>query len=214
MARTFLNLQDEVLLDEFDATKYRSLVKTWLNEAAQHVSREVQLPQLETELVFTQAAGSPVVTVPTGMQVLTSIRQTLTGRKLMEVSIDDVDAWATQVGVPSSYALYGASIILSPTPAASVQLSMRYEGGLPDLSSSDDTQPLGFPEDFMDVLVFYARMRAFAMEDDIEMSTFHRGLWEAGLSRMRSQMQLRSRGRTRQVPGMLRQGSRPRFNRP
>ena len=47
MPVTFADLQTEVFSDEFDPTKYRTFVKRWLNEAAQKVSREVQIGSLE-----------------------------------------------------------------------------------------------------------------------------------------------------------------------
>lgn len=219
MPRTLADIQNEVFFDEFDPNKmvnglsYRSLVSTWINEAAQHISREVQLPQLEVKQSTPVTAGTAEVPLPSDLQVLTAVIGTNT--KLREVGIEEIDDSPASTGVPQQFAIYGTSLVLYPTPSASTTLTIRYEAGLSDFSAIDSSTVLPFPEDFLDMLVHYARMRAFAMEDDFEASTFHQRWWDAGLARMRSQVQTRSRGRTRQIRGnMADYYTRPRFRFP
>lgn len=219
MPRTFTDLQNEVFFDEFDPNKtvnglsYRTLVTNWINEAAQHISREVQLPQLELTQSTPVSAGVSTVALPGDIQVLTAVIGD-SGR-LHQVDISEIDDAEDSTGTPTQFAIYGSNLELYPTPSSSTTLTIRYEASLTDLTLTSGTSTLAFPDDFLDLLVHYARMRAFAMEDDFEASTFHQRWWEAGLARMRNQIQLRSRGHVRQIKGMMHdQHLRPRFQRP
>ena len=214
MPRTYVDLQNEVLADEFGDTKYRTLVKAWINEGAQKLSREVQLPQLESSTTFTLSAGVQIYPMASTVQVITSLVDTVTNSRLMQVGIEDIDDSGTSTGVPQAFAIYASAIHFAPIPSSTRTYRLRHEAGLPDLTAVADSAELDFPSDFSDLLVHYARMRAFATEDDFEGAAYHEGQWEKGVARMRHQTQLRSRGRANQIQGNMTTSRRPRFTRP
>ena len=214
MPRTYSDLQLEALTDEFSTTKYLALMKTWINEGAQKLSREIQLPQLEASTTFTQSAGVQTYAMATTVQVITSLVDTVTNSRLAQVGIEDIDDYGTSTGIPEAFAIYASSIHFAPIPSSSRTYRLRHESGLADLTTTADAADLDFPSDFLDLLVHYARMRAFANEDDFEGAAYHEGQWDKGVARMRHQTQLRSRGRANQIQGNMVTSNRPRFRRP
>lgn len=214
MARTYADLVAEVLTDEFGVQKYSALVKTWIGEGAQEVSREVRLPQLETTVPFVLSAGLQTYPIPSHVMVITALVDQDRNRRLDEVDISEIDESPDAVGIPTAFAVYGETVSVYPTPASTISMLLRYETGLADLTTTADSDPLDFPDDYLDLLVDYARAKAFSMEDDFEGSTFHMNRYQARLARMRAQMQLRSRGRNRQIQGNMREPNTVRFQRP
>lgn len=211
MARSFSQLQAEVFHDEFDATKYAPLVQRWLNEAAQKFAREVQLPSQLVSTTITLPAGTSTYTVPDDWEVIENIWNGT--NPLDEIDPDDAQM-DTSNGNINSFAIYGRTLTFRPAPVKSTTLTVRYQLTVSDMVNDQD--PVSIPEDYADVLVSYARSKAFAMEDDFEGSAFYRQLWEDGLSRARSRLQLRTRNRVRQISGMLGDGytGPPRFFKP
>lgn len=214
MPLTFLDLQDEVLHDEFDSGKYRTLVKRWLNEAAAKVANALRLPTTDVKgTPIALVAGTQTYTLTSSMNRIDSI--VLNGRNLIELDINELDEFDTAArGTPTHWAIYGNELTFWPTPSAAVSPTVRYQNDQSQMSGDTDT--LTVPDEYADVLVNYAKAKAFAAEDDPEMAQFFRTWFETELTRMRQQVQERSRNRTRQVQGMMpsRTTALPRFERP
>jgi hypothetical protein len=206
---TLGDLVTEVLFDEFDRTKYGTLVARWLNEGAQKVSRAVRLPVSDQTTTIAVTAGTTAYVLAGTIERVYSVQRS-DGRYLREVDIED--AMTNGTGSPLNFAIYGGEIHLWPSPRSAETLTVRFRGDITQMSQ--DTDPVNVPEDYADLLVNYARSKAFTYEDDIEMSNHHRALFEAELQRAREAIQARTEGGARQVQGMMTGSSAPRFHRP
>lgn len=212
MARLFADLVTEVLFDEFDRTKYQALVGTWLGEAAQKVSRAVKLPSSDNTTTISVVAGTQNYPLAESVEKLYWVSNS-DGTYLIESDIDEVTS-SSERGKPAYFAIWDDELYFWPIPSAADTLTVRYRGGLPDVT--DDSTLAAFPDDYYDLLVNYARSKAFAAEDDLEMANYYRGLFESELNRARAALQERSENRPRQIQGMMPDpGSHlPRFRRP
>jgi hypothetical protein len=211
VALTFLDLQDEVLHDEFDPGKYRTLVKRWLNIALGKVARALDLPAVQTTgTPLALSAGTAAYAFPEMIEVIHSI--VIDGRVLIQADIDDLDEYDDDSrGTPTHYALFGNEITFWPAPDAAVSPTFRYTGRATALSADGDLLPID--DDNADVLVNFAKSKAFAAEDDPEMASYFLTLHREGLREMRAQSE-RTRGNVRQIQGMMLGHSGPRFQRP
>lgn len=212
MALTFLDLQDEVLHDEFDDGKYRTLVKRWLNIALGKVARALGLPAVQTTgTPLALVAGTATYPLDDMIEVIHSIR--VNGRNLIQVDITELDEYEDDSrGTPTHFALFGSDITFWPAPDAAISPQIRYTGRATALSADTDLLPID--DDDSDVLVNFAKSKAFAAEDDAEMATYFLQLHRDGLREMRAQSE-RTRHDVRQVQGMMPGGSSsPRFQRP
>jgi hypothetical protein len=211
MTLTFLDLQDEVLHDEFDPGKYRTLVKRWLNIALGKVARAIDIEETEqtdTSIVF--VPGTSIYPIPAGIEIIDFI--SVEGRNLIELDINEMDESDDEArGAPTHFAVYGSDIVFWPAPDAALSPRVRFTGRVATLSADTDLLPID--DEYSDVLVNYAKSKAFASEDDGEMSTFFLQQFRDGLREMRGQSE-RTRNDVRQIQGMMPRGSAPRFQRP
>ncbi len=208
MPLTFLDLIDEVLHDEFAPSKYRTLVRRWLNEGAQKVSRAVRLPVSDQTTTISVVAGTNAYPLSASVERVYSVRRA-NGSFLVEVDIEDATSSGT--GSLAHFAIWDGEIYLWPMPRSAETLTVRFRGDITQMSA--DTDPVNVPEDFADLLVNYAKSKAFAAEDDPEMATYFRNLYETELRNARAALQERS-DRPNQVQGMMTSSSAPRFHRP
>lgn len=212
-ARTFLQLQDEALGDDFDATKYRVLTKRWLNDALWKIARRVRIPQLQSTSTIAVVAGTASYALPTDLVRLVSLRNTTDADPLTDIAINAVDDLPAARGKPTSFAVYGAQMLLYPTPDRVYPLELRYEKDSVEMSSDSDVPQL--PDAYSDALVTYARARLFRAEDDLQASSTYMGEFNQALLDVRVELHGRDRARGRQIPGMFaRGGGTPRFTRP
>jgi hypothetical protein len=210
--RTFKQLQDEVLHDEFDDAKYRTLVKRWLNEAADKVNEKMRLPGSEghSQLIDLTAGEDEYAL---GVEVLKIDSLRYGARNLIEADINELDEFpAESRGMPTHFSLYGSTITVWPTPDSTYELDARYTTAITPMVN--DSDPPAVPGQYADVLINYAKAKAFAAEDDPEMSAFFMGQHKEELREMRIALQERTRNRPRQIQGMMVARTNPRFERP
>lgn len=212
--RSFLDLQDDALGDDFGADKYRTSVKRWINDALADIARKVHLPGLEDVWTPTLVSGTSTYALPSDdVRILSAFDGDL-HQSIDELMPADLDTAPTSSGRPSSFAQVGTSVVLYPTPDSAYSVSFRYLRTLTDLSADDSTAGPTIPDSYADMVVSFVRSRLFRKEDDKEMSDFWRAEYERDLQSLRSDIQRRSRSRVRQVPGPYRRPVRPRFSRP
>jgi hypothetical protein len=212
-ARTFLQLQDEALGDDFDATKYRTSVKRWLNEALWKFGRRVRVPQLHTTTTINTVAATATYALPTDLGRVLSLRNTADRDPLTEVSIDDLDDLPAASGKPVRFAIYANQIILHPTPDRVYPLELRDQRDGTELAADGDAPQL--PDVYADALVSYARARLFRAEEDYQAAAGYMSDFNQAITDARVDLHGRDRARRRQVPGMFSGGSAgPQFTRP
>lgn len=211
--RTFLELQNEALHDDFDQTKYRAAAKRFLNEAQRRVARRVRVPELEDTLQVDTVAGEATVELPYDVVRINSLRNTADRAPLEAVPVDDVDLSPASTGSPSVYASVGRRLILGPTPGGAYPLEVRVQGRPVELVDDGDVPQLG--DDYADLLVTYARARLFRLEDDFDAAREYMGEFERDLGIYAGDVMLKDRSRIRQVGDrLLRRRVFPRVSRP
>lgn len=211
--RTFLDLQDEVLHDNFSPTKYRTLAKRFINEAQRRIFRRLRIPAGEETLPMFTAAGEVTLDLDEDVARVNSLRIPADRNPLTNVDIKEIDAAPAASGKPDSYAVVGNKLFFYPTPNMEYELELRYQSRPPTLVDDDDYPALD--DDYRDLLVTYARAKLFRLEDDVEMFNAWMADFETGVVRLKADSGRRDRSRKRQVPGMFASdASRPTFVRP
>jgi hypothetical protein len=215
--RTFLQLQNESLADDFDALKYREQVKVWINQAVGKVARRVALIRpLQGTATINTVAGQASYTLPTDDARPLSVREPSLARPLEPVSIGDIDerqSASSSRGSPEVYALYAGALVFFPVPDKVYVLEQRYERDSTTLVADGDTLPL--PDPYADLPITFTRARLFEAEDDAEMATYWQSRFDRELAELRSDVGRENRGRRRQLPSMWDQPApAPRFQRP
>jgi hypothetical protein len=211
--RTFLDLQDEALADDFNPSKHRANAKRFLNEAQRRIARRARVPQLENSQTITTVGGSSDVALSDSGVRINSLRNTTDRAPLEAASIEEIDDLPASSGKPSLYAINGRTITFYPTPDGAYSLSARFQGRPTDLVEDADVPQIG--DDYADLLVTYARARLFRLEDDFEMARLYMQDFETDLAAYMTDVQYADRSRKRQIPGMYAAGSgMPTFVRP
>jgi hypothetical protein len=223
MARTFLQLQDEVLAHHFSATRYRTRVASWINEALRKLVRTARIPSsIDEETVAVLSGSADVVLTDadyTFIEYLTIDGATVEQTPLYPMEASEYDAYGDiPTGTPTHYVLRGVEgVRLFPTPNQNFTLKVVKRA--PATAFSGDSQTLvalGLPEleDFEDALVSYALWRAYDSEHDREMALHHKAQWAEDQARVRADLQSRDPNAVRQVEGMLTAPAGPQFRRP
>lgn len=202
--RTFLEMQNECLHDDFDPVKYRPYVKIWLNEALHRLRRRLRMAKNEAVSAVTTISGTDTYSLPSDCVRAHELRSTVTNDRyvLTEAPIEDFDArGSTENGKPLEWALYAGSIVLWPTPDGAYALQLRYDSDAASMSA--DTDVPGIDDDYVDVLVSYARSKAFRAEGDIEMARALMDDYRVGVAEAANDLNHQSRPKVRQVQGMI-----------
>ena len=149
---TYAELQ-AAIADELDRTDIAPAIRRFIASAEAHLSRVLDLPQMEVYAELPTASGQ--VRLPSDFRRLLNIEvasDDLTLRFVPRSHLDD--APATQ-GASSVYTLQGDFILLHPAPEDGTVVSMRYRSALPKLS--DDAPENWFATRYHDAL-FYAAL--------------------------------------------------------
>lgn len=208
MARTFLDIVNEALGDDFDATTWRARAQQYVNEAVHRVARRAHIPALEQTQTITTVNGTSTYALDSDAVRILSISNTDDRDPLTEVDISDIDDFDASSGKPQAVALSVNQFVFWPTPDGAYNLQVRYLGDPVFSADTDTTTSIGWPDDYADLLVTYARMRLFRGQDDFDAAGQYRGEFEAELLRLKSDLHRQSPRRVRRV-GDRRLGTSP-----
>lgn len=216
MTLTFSEMQDEVLSHGFSQEAYRARIKMWLSEGLRRIAREVELPQTETPVTISLEAGTASYLLGEKLARVEGIFGTSSeGNPYPIRSVDpaDVDlSTPATASYPSYYALEGDQIVFYPTPSRASDVTVRLRTIPSDLVDDDDQSSL--PDDYANLAITWALQRAYAAEQDPEMATYWRNWFDRDLMELRTADQYRDETARRQVQGMVRGVTGPRFLRP
>ena len=196
--RTFFELQEEVLEFQFNAPKYRPLVKRWLNDAQSKVVSQTEARTQQELAIVSTAAGDQSYDLPDDYARIIDIFRADTGL-LTPYEVREFDVLATGQGAPTGYLIVGAEIQFDPTPDGVYEVRMRYWRLPADMEADDDRPEIAPP--YHDLLIAYANWKAYAKENDYAAATFWKGEWEAGLLKMRGEVQHDTFDGPKQVAG-------------
>ena len=153
---TFLEMQAEVQLHlGGHALATSTLVKDWLNRVYLMLTSVFRFHDLEaSDTSITTVNGTASYTTPSGIRVITSIRDT-TNKLLLTPT--DIDWYETQddssdaKARPEFWVRYGANLLLWPTPDGAYATRIRYRKEPTALSADGDFTVL--PDEWDDVII-------------------------------------------------------------
>lgn len=214
MGQTLNDVVNQALSNDFEPSVYKSTAQQAIRDALADLARSIDLPSLQGTWTPTVTAGSASLTLPSDDLRVLSAFDGSSHTVLTEVGQDYIDQSAPATGRPTAYAVYGSSATLYPTPDRSYPLTFRYARNVGTISDTTDLSTL-IPNEYVNVLVAFARHRLFRLEDDSAMSQFWRGEYDRDKLRMKADIQRGDRNRIRQIPGpYAATRSTPRFMRP
>lgn len=211
--RTFKELQDAVLGDDFAPATWRAEAKRQLLDAVRRIARRVRLPLRELTQAINTVAGTSNYALDSLVVRVNSLRNTADRDPLDEVSIEWIDDQPASNGKPTCFAIVGQTIVFYPTPNAVYPLELRHQGRAAEFANDDATLP--FDDEWADLAISYARSKLFRGQSDFEAAAAYMNDYRVGLVEMAADYGRRTRTKQRQVPGMFAGGSsRPNFIRP
>lgn len=208
--RTLGALTTEALHDDFDATKYATTAEQAIKDAIVDFARRARLPSVEQVTTIATVAGTRSYTLGSDIVQIVDVSRP-------DNSLDWTDdvhgllaLTTTARGTPTSYGIYGTTLVLDPIPNAAENLRVAYlsEGAIPT-SSTDTVTAIEDADQFL--LVAFARSRLFAKEDDAQMSDWWRARYEEGLRLAKASIQRRVNNANYRVPGPYAARPWPRF---
>jgi hypothetical protein len=209
-ARTFLQLQDEVLAHGFGA-RYRPRVRVWLNEALGKLARQSSSSGFEVDVAISVSPDVTTYTIPGSVSSVIDVRDS-DGFHLTNVSREEIDTFPVKSGSPGVYSIFQGKLRIAPSPTKATTLRVRYRGRPARMSVDTDTA--GIPSEFEDLLVHYALWHAYLGEDDPEMGNVHKQEWVEGVAEFRRDSQMEDESESRQIQGMMSRWMAPIFRRP
>ena len=185
---TYLELQDETLAYGFDASAYRSRIKSWLNEAQARICRAVTMPDLLTTYDIDTARGTAAYDLPSDLIRVSKFFHKDTLLELAPYSSGNLrpvtqGGNSTEYGTPEAYTIFTAlTTQLAPIPDDVYTLTLDYYKAPPALVGDGDVSVL--PADYLDLLVSYSLQRCYRSEDDIQMAQFYMGEYQRDLEKL------------------------------
>lgn len=195
---TYKQLQEEVLSFQF-SENYRELIKRWLNTAQRKAAQESEFRTQEEAKAFTTTKADSTLELPADFSRWIDFYSSETGEALLPLELREYDALEATTGRPTAYTVVGDQITLYPSPDAAYGLSLRY-WRLPADMSADGDEP-EIPAQYHEVLVSYAMMKAYARENDYQASRFWKEEWDAGVAKMRGEVQSDTFSGPKQIGG-------------
>lgn len=222
---TFLEAQDAALHDDFDATKYRTWAKRFLNEAVGLIYRNTSLARGDVTVTLTYAAGDNSEALSAEGVIVDSVQHADNGEELGWLDRDEFEQLANELGSsrrgrPVYYTVRGSgtattnSVNLDVLPIPDQQYLLDVVARFSPAQMSADADVVPLPPDYQWFPVRYARKMLFALEDDDQMERFWNNLWGEGFAAIRQDMQRRV-VRVRTTPSMwASMDTGPRFHHP
>lgn len=197
--RTYLQLQQEVLEFQFSESKYRPLIKRWLNDAQRRAVIESEIRTQEASQSISTEANVASYSLPSNFSRLIDFYNSESHELLTALDPKDFDVLVASTGRPYAYAALGSSLSLYPTPDAVYSLSLRYWKLPADMVADSDTPEI--PVQYHELLVAYAMRKAFLREDDFQAAQQWATVWSEGILKMRGEVQHDTFDGPRQLPG-------------
>jgi hypothetical protein len=195
-------IANECLAHQFNDTKYRPLMEEWINEGQNRIAREADIRALFTSVSI--ADTSHEVSLPVDFARLIEVSDATDGDNwtpLVPMELRDFDDASVVYSNPTFYVVAGEILYLFPYPADERTIALNYYR-LPAAMESDADVP-EIPADYHSLLVYYALWRGFQRENDYEAAGYWRNEFDAGLMKMRGELQYDTAAPPTQVPGLM-----------
>lgn len=142
-----LKVQFKALLNNGIVNNNPTLVSTFVNQGIQRIQRELRVPFMEKQILYTIPAGYTKLSIPNDLLQLISIQVDRDGDGVLEYELQRVDmnrvmAASQEVGPPSIYARQGAAWYLGPKPGEGDKVLITYYAEFAALLTDADSNTL------------------------------------------------------------------------
>jgi hypothetical protein len=126
-----LKAQFKALLNNSIVTNNATLVSTFVNQGIQRMQRELRVPFMEKQILYTIPSTYTKLSIPNDLLQLISIQVDRDADGVLEYELQRVDmnrvmASSQEIGPPSIYSRQGAAWYLGPKPAEGSKVLITY----------------------------------------------------------------------------------------
>lgn len=138
-----LKVQFKALLNNGIVNNNATLVSTFVNQGIQRIQRELRVPFMEKQVLYTIPSTYTRLSIPNDLLQLISIQVDRDGDGVLEYELQRVDmnrvmSASQDVGPPSIYARQGAAWFLGPRPNTGDKVLITYYCEFPALLTDTD----------------------------------------------------------------------------
>lgn len=200
MALTLQNMRDHVrtALDVDTTDIPDSILDQWIRDGWRMVIRRVRRwPFMEKQTTLSVLAGTAAYTYAT---VNANCEEVIDVNgptwRVRNISPEEAERiWprnVTSSGVPTKWTRWQDTITFYPTPAANASMLVRYyEKPIEWVTGGAASTPSQLPDDFHDLIVTWALMRAHAQQEDLDLSGYQKQIFEEQMTTMKKAFQFR-----------------------
>lgn len=184
----------------------RKRIENWINQAQFQIAREVEAPEFQETETINLTQGVFKYPLPANFLRTQDIYYPNLLLRLKMCDLQQFDQTGEIFGPPGMYTLYAKELWLFPTPnETGEELEHRYIKNAPVLVNESDVPLLN--ANYLHLLVDYAVERAYRAEDDLEMASAHRKLYQEDLDAYATDVQQRFADRPHIISGTWAEGS-------
>lgn len=175
-------------------------LNTLINEANWSLADEQDWPWVTRTETLTATPGTATLTVATDWASTIALHHTTSAGRLNPVSIDVIDEYPNDQGLPQVFTEWNSALVVAPTPDAGYTFRHRYRCTEPELTADSDT-PLS-PEAMHRVIVMKAAALAHARAGNVVEARVADEEYQTAVSRARRRLNRAGGPRTPRVrPG-------------
>ena len=196
------DLRAEVLAHGFSSVNYADRINRWASEAQQRVYRQAAIRTAELSTTFTTIPGDPAYSIPADFSELISLFDVTNDPPVEIIALPDKDEFDYQgqaQGTPVYFRAISTAFYFAPIPDNVYSIKLRY-WALPENVTSDGIA-YSLPDDYCYLLEEYCLYKAYASEGDVEMSNFHKNIFETDLVQLTVDLQHDTDERPKVVQG-------------
>lgn len=173
----FDTIQTEVLARLGNRTDITSRLPVWINDAYYEILMAPRFAfyELDKQATAVTTTSLRAYTLPTDLWFILSVRDTTNNRKIRRSHWNIYDKRAATEGIPSTYARFGSTIELDPTPDGAYTLIIRYRYRPSELSSG--VSPI-VGREWDELLTVLSVIKGFEALEQPEKAVMYRGLFE------------------------------------
>lgn len=194
------DLATNVLSYGFSSSRYLLNVYSWINDAQIDVVRQMELKTQQTSSSVVTISNDSTYAMPSNFFKIIDLYQPSDQDSLEEIEIRDYDeSDITALGEPMKYLVIGDQLTLWPTPDGVYTFTLRYWKLPATLLVSTDVPEIS--SEYDNLLISYVLAKAYARENDMQQSDFHRQRYFEDLARAKGSVAHSTSYTPKQVAG-------------
>jgi len=157
-------------------------VPEFISLAEGQMSRKLWSQEGEKRATTSTTSGDPYIAIPDDLRYIRAVKLTTDRTTLLRPVPIDYGRWyyaASGKSMPHTYAVYGQTMEVFPTPDGTYTIEMVYIAGVPPLDNSNMSNPI--LERYPDAYLFGALFNAHEYLMDEERAAYHEKRFERAL---------------------------------